>query len=78
MRQQDHYPDTQQSKILALHLCSCNSDGLMLMADDLSGLISELSFGVLSMSGPALPEIRDLPLGLKLEIRPLLLLHTYI
>lgn len=48
--------------MLALHLCSCNSDGLMLMADDLSGLISELSFDFLSASGPTLPEIRDPPL----------------
>lgn len=60
MRQQDHYLNTQQSKMLALHLCSCNSDGLMLMADDLYGLISELSFGVLSVTGP---EIGDPPLG---------------
>lgn len=31
--------------MLALHLCPCNSDGLMVIADDLSGLISELSSG---------------------------------
>lgn len=49
--------------MLALHLCLCSSDGLMLMTDDLSGLISELSFGVLSVSGPTLPDIRDTPLG---------------
>lgn len=49
--------------MLALHLLSCNSDGLMLMADDLSGLISELSFGILGVSRPTLPEIRHPPLG---------------
>lgn len=38
-------------KMLALHLCPCNSDGLMLMVDDLCGLISELSFEILSVSG---------------------------
>ena len=38
---------TQQNKMLALHLLSCNSDGLMLMFVDLSGLIRELSYGIL-------------------------------
>lgn len=44
------------------HLRSYSSDGLMLMMDDLSGPISELSFAVLHVSGPMLSEMKDRPL----------------
>jgi len=63
IKQKYHYVDALKNTMLFLKLCSSSSDGLTLMTDELSGLISELRFGVLHVSGSALPEIRDPPLG---------------
>lgn len=40
------------------------------MADDLSGLISELHFSILSVSGPTLPGIRDPPSPIPYPLSP--------
>lgn len=53
MSQQYLYLDRQRHKMLALHLCLSNSDGLILIAAALFGQISELYFGNLVLSASA-------------------------